>query len=362
MNLSRVTALMGVQLAETRRDFGAMFLSFVFPMFFVLLLSGSVLLSPSFVVEFGIVNGDTTPEARAFADALASQNVALRTVTETEATDLLQSGDLSAVVTFPDGWTLGGHGEGEPLGVLSSDTMAGFAETAVDAARARIGLPDAAVVDARVIEKARNSEFNFIYPGMLALALVQLGLFMTATPILKARDRGTLRYLLLTPLTRFELVVSQIAFRVAIAVLQIGLLLGVGSLIIDLSVLQWAATGGVALLGVVMLISLGYALSGVATSTESGMALVMIANFTLMFGGNVFWDPAGSTVLMTIAHLLPVSYLSDAFRQVISGTDGLWPLWVDLAAMVGWTALFLVIASRTFSFDMRGADSRPARA
>jgi ABC-2 type transport system permease protein len=360
MNISRITALMGVQLAETRRDFGAMFLSFVFPLFFVLLLSGSVLLSPSFVVEFGIVNGDTTPGARDFADALASQNVALRTVTGTEATELLQSGDLSAVVTFPDGWTL--EGAGAPLGVLSSDTMAGFAETVVDAARARIGLPNDGAIDARVIEKARNSEFNFIYPGMLALALVQLGLFMTATPILKARDRGTLRYLLLTPLTRLELVVSQIAFRVGIAVLQIGLLLGVGSFIIDLGLLQWAATAGVALLGVVMLISLGYALSGVATSTESGMALVMIANFTLMFGGNVFWDPAGSTVLMVIAHLLPVSYLADAFRQVISGTDGLWPLWVDLAAMAGWTALFLAIASRTFSFDMRGADSRPARA
>ncbi|ETX12949.1 hypothetical protein OCH239_15130 [Roseivivax halodurans JCM 10272] len=354
MTLARIRALFSIQLAETRRDFGAVFLSLVFPLFFVLLLSGSVLLSPDFTVEFGVVNGDTNAESRAFADALASQNVALRTLGADEAASGLDSGELSAVVTFPDGWRPGGA---EPLRLDSGETFSGFAQTAVDAARARVGLADDGSIDARVVTQARNAEFNFIYPGMLALALVQLGLFMTATPILKARDRGTLRYLLLTPLTKTEMVFSQIAFRLAVAVVQISILLGVGSFIVDLTLLQWVQTAGLALMGVVMLIAVGYALSGLASSTESGMALIMIANFTLMFGGNIFWDPEGSTVLMAIAHVLPVSYLADAFRQVITHTDGLWPLWVDLVAIVGWTAAILMLATRTFSFDMRSGDT-----
>ncbi|RJE85819.1 ABC transporter permease [Paracoccus onubensis] len=355
MTFARIKALFSIQLAETKRDFGAVFLSLIFPLFFVLLLSGSVLLSPDFKVEFGIVNAGTNTEAREFADQLASQNVALRSLDAETAREGLDNGELSAVVIFPDGWTANGDA---PLQLETGKTFAGFAETAIDAARARIGLPEDTAIEARTIEQARNAEFNFIYPGMLALALVQLGLFMTATPILKARDRGTLRYLLLTPLTKPEMVFSQIAFRVAVAVLQIGILLAVGSFIVELSPLQWLQTAGVALMGVIMLISLGYALSGLATSTEAGMAMVMIANFTLMFGGNIFWDPEGSTILMVIAHILPVSYLADAFRQIISGSEGLWPLWLDLAAIIGWTVAILLVATRTFSFDMRGGELR----
>src|SRR5690606_38272373 len=108
MTFARIKALFSIQLAETKRDFGAVFLSLIFPLFFVLLLSGSVLLSPDFKVEFGIVNAGTNTEAREFADQLASQNVALRTLDAETAREGLDNGELSAVVIFPDGWTANG--------------------------------------------------------------------------------------------------------------------------------------------------------------------------------------------------------------------------------------------------------------
>jgi ABC-2 type transport system permease protein len=109
-----------------------------------------------------------------------------------------------------------------------------------------------------------------------------------------------------------------------------------------------------------MLISIGYAVAGIVNSLDTGMAVVMILNFAMMFGGNIFWDPENSLALKIFAHLMPVSYLADLFRQLISGTEGLWPLWVDIGAMLGWTALALVVALRTFRFDMElAAPKRP---
>jgi ABC-2 type transport system permease protein len=133
-------------------------------------------------------------------------------------------------------------------------------------------------------------------------------------------------------------------------------------MLVPLGALQWLAVAGVSLLGVAMLVAIGYALAGLPRSLEAGMAMIMITNFVMMFGGNIFWDPQGSVALQVVAHLLPASYLADAYRQLIGGREGLWPLWVDLAAMLAWTALAVTFAVRTFSFDMTPRARRAASA
>lgn len=365
MNRDRILALMKSQFTEMRRDLGAMFLTFLFPLFFVVILTGSALVrsSPSF--DFGFVDRSGGSVAQGFADALASQNIAIRNYADEEAVrTALERRDLSAAVILPQGWTP--EAKDLPIRVVADSAMAGLAETVVDAARARVGLGQGASATAMPFEittvTGNDAEFSFIYPGMLALALVQMGLFMTATPILKARERGTLRYILLTPTTTRELIASQVLFRVLIAAVQLALLLAAGAFIIRLGPGAWLATVGISILGTVMLVSIGYALAGVARSTESGMALIMIANFAMLFGGNVFWNPEQSSVLTAIARIMPVSYLADAYRQTISTADGLWPLWQDLAMMVVFTLIALVIASRTFTFDMRNRDVQAQRA
>ncbi|AGT10938.1 ABC transporter permease [Paracoccus aminophilus] len=365
MSRSRILALMQSQFIEMRRDFGAMFLTFLFPLFFVVILTGSALVRSNPTFDFGFVDQTKSAEAQQFADALASQNIAIKTYSD-EATlrSALTRRDVTAAVILPEGWTP--TATGPRVRVVADTTTAGLAETVVNAARAKIKLGQGETADAIPFEmttvEGSNAEFNFIYPGMLALALVQMGLFMTATPILKARERGTLRYILLTPTTTRELVVSQVLFRVLIASVQLTLLLAAGAFIITLSPSAWLATFGISILGTIMLVSIGYALAGIARSTESGMALIMIANFAMLFGGNVFWNPEGSAVLTAVARIMPVSYLADAYRQIISGAQGLWPIWQDIAMMLGFTLLALLIANRTFTFDMRSRDVQAQRA
>lgn len=364
MKSDRIIALISAQFAEMRRDFGATFLTFLFPLFFVIVLSASALIGATPSFEFGVLDRAQTQQAQGFVDALASQNVAVTTYADQAALDeALKQRDITAAVVVPEGWTPQGAA---PVQVTSDADMAGLTATVLDAARARIGLGDGeggrAMPYALATVEGGNSEFAFIYPGMLALALVQMGLFMTATPILKARERGTLRYLTLTPATTSELIASQIAFRVVVAALQLLLLLAVGSVIISLDWQTWLGVAGVSALGVVMLVSIGYALAGLVRSTESGMALIMIVNFAMMFGGNVFWNPENSTVLLAVAHVIPVSYLADAYRQLISEAPGLWPLWQDVAMMALFTLLAVLLALRSFSFDMRSPDLQPRRA
>ena len=55
MQMRRIKALFTAQLKELRRDFGALFLSFVFPLFFVVILISSNLVNSAITVEFALV-------------------------------------------------------------------------------------------------------------------------------------------------------------------------------------------------------------------------------------------------------------------------------------------------------------------
>jgi ABC-2 type transport system permease protein len=206
-----------------------------------------------------------------------------------------------------------------------------------------------------------SSDFTFIYPGMLAMAMLQLGLFATATPLLRARERGTLRHLLLTPMRVRELLVAQVSFRLLVALAQVAVLLAAGMFVADLSVAQWAATFAVTIVGAIALISIGYALAGSVPNLDTGMAAIMLANFAMMFGGNVFLNPDSSKALWIVAHVLPISYLADAYRQIINHAEGLWPMWLDLTVLVAWAAVALTVAARSFRVDMGPRSKRRAQ-
>lgn len=360
LNFTRIAAVLRAQSLEFVRDFGSVFLSLVFPLLFVLALVGSNLVKPSFNFTFGVIDPHHNVDSRELLTALAGPGLTFRTVDEARGRADLHDGQLHALLFVPAAPLRTGEGTVQALTDASYQNMVSMA---LDAARARLllaeaGTPAGYPVQLQTLTRSTDMNFAFIFPGMLALALVQLGMFATATPLLKARERGTLRYLLLSPLTVLELLIGQVGMRVGLAMVQVGLLLAAGAVLIPLSLATWLTVAGVALLGVAMLVSVGYAVAGLPRSLESGLALIMILNFVMMFGGNIFWDPKGSVALEVVAHLLPASYLADALRQALSGREGLWPMWVNLTAMAAWTAAAVALATRTFSFDMSGRARR----
>ncbi|MEW6703336.1 MAG: ABC transporter permease [Pseudomonadota bacterium] len=358
----RVGAVLRTQVLEFVRDFGSVFLSLVFPLLFVLSLVGSNLVKTPFQFTFGVVDPFHNKQTPELLGVMTVPGITFKTVDEARGRAELNDGKLNALLFVPAEPLRSGGAVIQAVTDAQNTTMV---RMALDAARARLVLPQEGAsagyaVQVSSLQRSADLNFSFIFPGMLALALVQLGMFATATPLLKARDRGSLRYLLNTPLTVVELLIGQVGMRVALAMVQVGLLLGAGAMLVPLSAITWLQVAGITLLGVAMLVSIGYALAGVPRSLEAGMALIMILNFVMMFGGNIFWDPKGSLALEIVAHLLPASYLADALRQLIAGQEGLWPLWVDVLAMLAWSAAAVAFAARTFSFDMNRR-AKPAR-
>ena len=353
INLSRCYAIFTIQLVEFRRDWALVFFSFIFPSIFVVALGLGSLNGSSFTMKFAAVDPEPTIQSQAFSSAIAAEGVTLKTMDDAAARAELTQGTVKAILLFPSATEAN---RGNKTVLLADPLFVNIASSIVQGARARLLLhsgPDADRYGFRleVGGDTRGLQFNFIFPGILAMALLQIGVFLTATPLLRARENGTLRYLLLTPLTTTELVIGQIGFRAVVAVCQIGLLMTLGSLVTHLSALQWFEVFLASVLGGVMLVTLGYFLAGIPSGLEQGLTAVMILNFVMMFGGNIFWDPSDSTILTILALPLPSSYLADLFRQIINDNPGILPPWADILAMFAFSVLFLFLVVKTFRFD-----------
>src|SRR5579862_4508473 len=65
----------------------------------------------------------------------------------------------------------------------------------------------------------RSGGIDFLLPGILAMSIMQLGLF-AAIPIVNLREKGILKRLRATPLTRSAIVGSQVSYRLIIGFIQ----------------------------------------------------------------------------------------------------------------------------------------------
>jgi ABC-2 type transport system permease protein len=348
--------LFEMNVKEFYRDPVAAFFSFFFPLLFLLVFGVSEAVRRPATLQFGIVGSNGNRGTDRFVELLSAYEwVTTERVTLEEGNERLRDGRLAALVVVHASQPA----DAVPTVSLVVDTRrASVARMAVDSVRGQLAHEESGMpfpVDYKVEQPAGNpiSDFTFIFPGLVAMALLQLGLFATATPLLRSRDRGTLRHLSTTPVSRAGLMVSQVLLRFTIATFQLALLIGLGTWLFHVHMAgSWVAFGLSTLLGTVMLIAMGYALAGSAPSLESGMVIVMLINFGMLFFGQVFFDFSGVSFLRPFVRAVPLSYLSDLLRQIMSGIEGLSPIWIDVLALVGWTIAGVTIATWRFQFDM----------
>lgn len=357
-SFDRVRALVVLQAREFYRDFGTLFLNIIFPVLFVVGLIVSSLANPTLKFKIGVVEQVKDHASQQFVQALAaSPGMEVKSLTRERAMTALRGGEVHAVFVVADSGFAQDKGRIELVVGPRYEPMSRVLLDSVRDRMARRIDPAARIFDYTVRNPSEEvrSEFTFTFPGLLALAMVQLGLFATAVPLLQARDRGTLRYLSLTPLSLGEILVGQVAIRACVAFVQVTGILIAGSFMIDLTPAQWILVFAISALGVLLLVSIGYAIAGMAANPQSGTAIILILNFTMLVGGNIFMDPRDSTLQYAIATVIPISYLSDLYRQVIADETGVWAAWVDVVAILGFSALAIFVALRTFRFDTDSA-------
>ena len=210
--------------------------------------------------------------------------------------------------------------------------------TAETLARARgielalAGRPVPAGIDLRptVLYNPGMQSVNFMIPGLIGLILQTQAVLLTTFAIVRERERGTLEQLIVTPIRASELIAGKILPYVAVAFMQIGLVIAVGTLWFGVpihgSLFLLMALSLLFLLGA---LGIGLLISTVTTNQTRGMQLAM---FTVLPGalmsGFMFPREAMPFLLQAISLLIPLTYFLQILRGVILkgvGMEVLWP-------------------------------------
>ena len=190
----------------------------------------------------------------------------------------------------------------------------------------------------------------FIVPGIIGIILSNMLILVTALSIVREREFGTLEQLVVTPLTRGEIMLGKLAPYMVVGLVQITAVLVLGTLAFRVpirgSLLLIYATSA---LFVVASLGLGLFISTLATAQAPAMqTALMLLLPNVLLSGFMFPREAMPPLAREFGLLLPLTYYLEIMRGIILKGVGLGELWGQTAALIGFAVLFFSFATLRF--------------
>jgi ABC-2 type transport system permease protein len=194
---------------------------------------------------------------------------------------------------------------------------------------------------------------DYYLPNMLGISLMWLGVFATAQPLVEQRDQGIFRRMAVTPLSRQAMLAGQVMFRVSVGLFQAALFLAAGRIDFGLQVRgSWFLLIAATVMGALVFVTLGYVLAAVARNQEAAPVIAQPVQMAMMFlSGTLLPTAMLPEGMQWVVRLVPLTYVADALRQVVSAVPALFPLWLDFAARAGWILIFFLLSVRLFRWE-----------
>jgi ABC-2 type transport system permease protein len=199
------------------------------------------------------------------------------------------------------------------------------------------------------------SYVDFVVPGLVAMSLLQMTIFSIAFVVAQYKEKGVLKRLFATPMRPMDFLSAQVITRLLLGLIQVLLLISVAILALNYYMLGgFLAIILVSILGILVFLSLGFVVSGLAKSVETVPAIANMILFPMIFFGNIFF-PLDNLPgwLRPVADILPVKYLADALRSVMTEGASILEVRGDLLGMAVWLMVLLFVAQKVFSFSSK---------
>lgn len=319
--------------------------------------------------KLGIVSPNPTPATQTFIDQFKNApNISLSFGTEQEMRDALLKNDLAAVFVIPDSLIptpspSSAMPETQTVTVLENVgqlQQAKIAETIMSqildrTTIAMVNAPQFFELNTEEVSVRSTKYIDFLMPGILGMSLMQMAVFGVAFVFADYKEKGILKRLLATPMKPFQFVSSQVITRLIVALAQSAILIAAAMLLLHTHVYgSWLLIGMIAILGSVMFLGLGFAISGVANNVDSVPAIANLIVFPMMFlGGTFFPIDSMPDWLQGIVRYLPLQFLTHSLREVMANGASAMAVRSDLLWMLGWAVVMVALAMFTFRFEER---------
>lgn len=365
LNPMRLRGLLVKESLQIARDPSSIALAFVMPIILLLLFGYGISLDPrQLPVAFVMEKPD--PQATQFlARFLISDYFKpIPTTSWSEAETLLRQGQVDAVIRLREDFSRRLQtGSQAPVQVIVSGVDANRANqvlgyvtgawqrwladvrgSQVEASAGRVGL---VLVDQRIWFNSEMRSQNFLVPGLMALIMTLIGTLLTALVMAREWERGTMEALLVTPVSRVEIVLGKLIPYFVLGMGGLGLCFAMAVLLFQVPfrgslsfLLLLGALFMAAALGMGLFIS-----STVRNQFVAGQA-ALIASFLPSFflSGFLFELASAPWVIRLLSHIVPARYFVSIVQTLFLAGDVrsvLLPNGLALGALAG---VFMLLA------------------
>lgn len=201
-------------------------------------------------------------------------------------------------------------------------------------------------------EAAPANRFAHSSPGMI-LQFAVAGLLTCAQVIVSERKNRCLQRLITTSASRVQILLGHYLAIFLLIFVQFAILIGFGQLALGLDYLaRPLATLLIALAAALCIAALGLLIGALARGEEQAISFSMIAMFLLAGLGGA-WVPLEATgeIFQAAGRLSPLAWAMDGFQNVLLRGQGASMALLPAAALLGYAALFFLLASWRFKFE-----------
>ena len=340
------------------RERAALFWTFAFPIFFILIFGAVFSGGDNITFNVGLVVDDNSPVAQQLTVALQQvPPFKLNIGNQSAELEALRKGDRRAVIIVPSGFgeTIAQGGSAK-VDVYYDPTQSSSAQVLLPIITQVLQsfgqAPPLIQVNPVTLQTHDIRAVDYLVPGILAMALMQLGIF-AAMPLVVERENRVLKRLGATPLRRSTLILSTVVFRLLIAIGQAALIIIVARLVFHVPMMgNWFYLAGMIVLGTLTFLSMGYMISAFAKTQETAMPLLMVVQFPMMFLSGIFFPVEMMPGFMRpIMNAMPLTYLGDSFRQIMVESSAMHTHLINAGVLGGWFVACLIVAVRFFKWE-----------
>ena len=369
---SRLASLIRKEFIQIRRDPRTLILVLIIPIMQLFLL-GYAATNDVRNVPMAVFDQDRKPAARELLDAFRAADY-FRLVydvdSEAELRDLIDHNRARVGLVIPPDYSekLRGNGTAQVAFVLDGSDPT-VASTSLSAAQLIGQAHSTQVLSQRLNRRGQSLEVRspleiytqvwynpdlvsayFMIPGVIGTILYALTSILTATAVVRERERGTIEQLIVTPIRPWELVIGKMLPYVVLAILNALEVLALGHWWFKVPV-RGELSLILALSGLFLLSSLGIGLlaSTIANTQQEAMLVVWMTLLPGIFLSGFFFPlEAMPKVLQWISLIMPLRYYLTIIRSLMLKDVSLVALQQEVAALAIFGLVLMTVASLRF--------------
>lgn len=195
---------------------------------------------------------------------------------------------------------------------------------------------------------------DYLVPAIIAMTVMMGAMMSMGESLAGERERGELARLFMTPTSIATVVGGKIASRLVIQTISALILLGAAIALFGITINgSMVLTILLLVLTALCFVGFGIMISARVSTQEDYVQMVMPFSMPMMFISGVFYPlETMPWIFQQVAKIAPLTYANDALRGVMLKGAGIGDIWVDIAVLLGFTALFFLMGVFRFNRDI----------